>query len=548
MSSERENPWVTPRIMLATSVRVRPWSSRERRESLGRSTRTWPFSTVTFISRSSFCATLPLGPSTFTRPGWAVTLTLSGILMASLPMRDMAAPYQTVAISSPPRCCLRASRSTSTPLEVERMAIPRPFITLGISVYLTYRRRPGLDWRRISLMAGRRPSSYLSRTFKVPCRPSSARDTSRTKPSSRSTSQIFCLMLLAGRSISSSPARCAEGHAEIAQQSAALFVAPRRGHDGDVHALDLLDPVVVDLGKDDLLLDTERVVALAVEALRPDALEVAHAGQRDVQQAVEELVHPVLAQRGHHADRLVLAQLEVRDALAGPRDHRLLPGDRHHLLLGLLDQLVVGDRLAEAHVDDDLLDLGHLRRVLVAELLHQGRGDLVLVGDAQAGRVLTPRRSLAFRGLDGLRALLLLAALLLAAAAGLLRLGVDLGVGHRPFAVSVLLGLVVLLLLVVCHGCSLRLIDLRAAALRDAHALAVLQQLRSDAGGLLRVRIDQRQVGDVDAAVLLHDPALRRRRVAAPLVVPLERHQLLHDGALLVVIDLKHLAQIGRAH
>src|SRR2546427_762696 len=89
------------------------------------------------------------------------------------------------------------------------------------------------------------------------------------------------------------------------------------------------------------------------------------------------------------------------------------------------------------------------------------------------------------------------------------------------------------------------LIDLRAAALRDAHALAVLQQLRSDAGGLLRVRIDQRQVGDVDAAVLLHYPALRRRRVAAPLVVPLERHELLHDGALLVVIDLKHLARLA---
>src|SRR6185295_2733231 len=87
MSSEREKPWVTPWIMLATSVRVRPWSWRERRESLGRSTRISPLSMVTFISRSSFCATLPLGPSTFTRPGSAVTLT--GILMLSFPMRDM---------------------------------------------------------------------------------------------------------------------------------------------------------------------------------------------------------------------------------------------------------------------------------------------------------------------------------------------------------------------------------------------------------------------------------------------------------------------------
>src|SRR4051812_3293887 len=601
MSSDREKPVVTPRTMFATSVRVRPCSWRERRESFGRSTRISPFSTVTFISRSSFCATLPLGPSTFTRPGCAVTLTLSGILMVSLPMRDMVAPYQTVAISSPPRCCLRAWWSTSTPLEVERIAIPSPFMTLGMSVYFTYRRSPGLDWRRISLIAGRRPSSYLRSTFRVPCLPSSVRATSRTKPSSRRTSQIFCFTLLAGSSTSSSPARWAlrirvrrsatgsvmlicdylrrpypwarrrilrwttrrtsrgrrrrlsgyaflprrlddscnfalqgaiaeadpahlelvqerpaaaaelaarirahlelrlllqalrlrhlgelrhlgrpEGHPEIAQQSAALFVALRRGHDGDVHALDLLDPVVVDLGKDDLLLDAERVVPAAVEALHRDPLEVAHARQRRAEQAVEELVHPVVAEGGHHADGLVLAQLEVRDALARAGHHRLLPGDRHHLLLGLLDQLVVRDRLAESHVDDDLLHLRHLHRVLVAELLHQGGDDLLLVGDAEPRRMIPARGRLALGGLDRLRTLLLPAALLLAApAAGcLLRVGGRLRVGHRTFAVGVLLGLVFLLLLVVCHDRPLRLIDLRAAALRDADPLAVFQHLR----------------------------------------------------------------------
>src|SRR5689334_15828312 len=193
-------------------------------------------------------------------------------------------------------------------------------------------------------MAGRLPSSYLSTTWRVPCTSSCLSETSRTKPSSRSTSQMRCFILLAGRSISSSPARCAlrmrvnrsatgsvmlicdclrrpypwarrlmvglprrldhsrdlalegavaeadaahlelveerpaaaaqlaarigphlelrlllqalrlrnlgklghlsrrpEGHAHVLEESAALFVAPRRGHDGDVHALDLLD-------------------------------------------------------------------------------------------------------------------------------------------------------------------------------------------------------------------------------------------------------------------------------------------------------------------
>src|SRR5712691_2347147 len=195
--------------MLLTRVRVRPWSCRARRESLGRATRTSPFSTVTVISRSSFWLTLPLGPSTLTRPGCAVTLTLSGILIASLPMRDMMRSYQTVAISSPPRCCLRASRSTSTPFEVERMAMPRPFITLGMSVWRTYRRRPGLDCRRISLMAGRFSLSYLRTTWRLPWTPPSLVDTSRMKPSARSTSQTRSFSFEAGRSSSSSPARCA---------------------------------------------------------------------------------------------------------------------------------------------------------------------------------------------------------------------------------------------------------------------------------------------------------------------------------------------------
>src|SRR5438477_938121 len=61
----------------------------------------------------------------------------------------------------------------------------------------------------MSLMAGRFSSSYLRTTCRVPCLSSALTETSRTKPSSRSTSQMRCLILLAGRSSSSSPARCA---------------------------------------------------------------------------------------------------------------------------------------------------------------------------------------------------------------------------------------------------------------------------------------------------------------------------------------------------
>ena len=89
-----------------------------------------------------------------------------------------------------------------------------------------------------------------------------------------------------------------------------------------------VDPVVVDLGEDDLLLEAERVVALAVERLARDALKSRMRGSASVIEAVEELPHARAAQRDHRADGEALAELEVRDRLLGARDDRLLAGDR----------------------------------------------------------------------------------------------------------------------------------------------------------------------------------------------------------------------------
>src|SRR5256885_7771890 len=58
-------------------------------------------------------------------------------------------------------------------------------------------------------MAGRFSASYLRVTVRMPCLPSSLLDTSRMKPSSRSTSQMRCFILLAGTSKSARPARWA---------------------------------------------------------------------------------------------------------------------------------------------------------------------------------------------------------------------------------------------------------------------------------------------------------------------------------------------------
>ena len=50
-----------------------------------------------------------------------------------------------------------------------------------------------------------------------------------------------------------------------------------------------------------------------------------------------------------------------------------------------VDDLGVRRRLAEAHVDDDLLDLGDGHHVRVAELLRQRRDDVLLVLAPSAG-------------------------------------------------------------------------------------------------------------------------------------------------------------------
>src|SRR5262249_44886576 len=179
---------------------------------------------------------------------------------------------------------------------------------------------------------------------------------------------------------------------ECGQQRARFLVGARRGADRDVHAPDLGRLVVVDLRKDDVLLEAERVVAPAVEALRVEPAEVAHARRRDVDQAVEELVHARLAQRDLAADRLVFAQLVGRDRLARHGDHRLLAGDHAEVSGGRLHLLAVVDALADAHVEDDLLDPGPLHAVLVAELLGHRLAYVLVVMAAHARRPARGRR------------------------------------------------------------------------------------------------------------------------------------------------------------
>src|SRR5882672_7794498 len=116
----------------------------------------------------------------------------------------------------------------------------------------------------------------------------------------------------------------AEGHVHEPQELLPFLVGPSRRDERDVHPPDLLDPVVVDLRKDDLLRETDRVIPPPVEGARRNAAEVADSRQRHVHEPVVELVHPRAAQRHDAADRLTLAELEIRDRFLRAPDRGLL--------------------------------------------------------------------------------------------------------------------------------------------------------------------------------------------------------------------------------
>ena len=136
-----------------------------------------------------------------------------------------------------------------------------------------------------------------------------------------------------------------------------------RRHDGDVHALQLVHLGVVDLSEDQLIADAQGVVAASIKALGRDAAEVADAGKSDGDEAIEELVHRVAAQRDHGADRHALAHLEGRDGLLGLGGHRLLAGNRGQVRNQRIHDLDVLRGFAQSHVQDDLLEARHRHRV-----------------------------------------------------------------------------------------------------------------------------------------------------------------------------------------
>src|SRR4051812_5324237 len=177
----------------------------------------------------------------------------------------------------------------------------------------------------------------------------------------------------------------AEREPEGAQQGATLVVGAGGRADGDVHAAHRVDLVVIDLREDQLLGDTERVVAAPVERPRVEAAEVTDARDREADEPVVELPHPVAAQRHLGADRVALAELEAGDRLLGPGDHRLLAGDDAEVRDRAVEQRGLTGRQTDPAVEDDLLELWHLHDVAEAELLLQRRAQVARVALLEPG-------------------------------------------------------------------------------------------------------------------------------------------------------------------
>src|SRR3954468_16504486 len=184
-----------------------------------------------------------------------------------------------------------------------------------------------------------------------------------------------------------------ERQAEGLQQREGVLVGLGGRRDRHVETADLLDVVVVDLREDELLADAEREVAAAVERALAEPAEVADPGQRDRDEPVEELVHPRAAQRHAGADGHSLAHLELRDRLAGAAHLGALAGDRRQLLDRGVHGLRLGLRLADAHVQRDLLDARDLHDRAEAELVLETGPDLLLVPLLEARRVRVGRHA-----------------------------------------------------------------------------------------------------------------------------------------------------------
>src|SRR5262245_18826045 len=168
-------------------------------------------------------------------------------------------------------------------------------------------------------------------------------------------------------------------HTQQLEQSPTFLVRLRIGDERDGHPSCFLDLVRLDLRKNNLLAQAERIIAAAIEGPIRDSLEIANSRQCDMNQSVEKLVHALLPQSDHATNRNPFAQLEVSDGLFSARHYRLLSGDGGDLGYGGIENLDILRGLSESDIHGNFFQPRHLHGVLVAELLHHRRHHFVSI-------------------------------------------------------------------------------------------------------------------------------------------------------------------------
>ena len=187
-----------------------------------------------------------------------------------------------------------------------------------------------------------------------------------------------------------------ERKTECGEKGVGLFVRLGGGHESDLHTVDPRVLVDVNLGEDDLLLETEGVIALAVHLLC-DTVEFTDAREGDADESLEELVHLDVTKGNFHTDRHALTQTEVGNVLLGRSEDSLLADDLGELISCLFDELLVLGGVADSLVDRDLHESGNLHDSSVGELLHELVYDLLFI-DLLEGRYIILRKCLDFYG------------------------------------------------------------------------------------------------------------------------------------------------------
>src|SRR5882757_10223869 len=100
----------------------------------------------------------------------------------------------------------------------------------------------------------------------------------------------------------------AERHAHFAQQRFSFLVRSRRGDNCNIKSDVALDFVEFDFRENRLVRNADRVIAVLVETPRGYAAEIANARQGSLDEALQEFVHALAAQRDLRSDGLIFAR------------------------------------------------------------------------------------------------------------------------------------------------------------------------------------------------------------------------------------------------